>query len=64
MGLKTAESMETKLSELILKHPDRWRQAVQNPALRGWFVRQLVGRDAPMQDRLAALKIIESRATD
>ena len=53
---------ETKLTELIARYPNRWRQAVANPALRGWFVNKMTGRGAPMTDRAAASYVIDCRA--
>jgi len=50
---------ETKLTKLIARYPNRWRQAVTNPALRGWFVNKMTGRGAPMA---AASYAIDCRA--
>jgi len=58
----TSMDNETKLTELIARYPNRWRQAVTNPALRGWFVNKMTGRGAPMTDRAAASYAIECRA--
>jgi hypothetical protein len=53
---------ETKLTELIARYPNRWREAVANPALRGWFVHKMTGRGAPMTERAAASYVIDGRA--
>ena len=53
---------ETKLTELIAQYPNRWRQAVANPALRGWFVHKMTGRGALMTERAVASYAIDRRA--
>jgi len=59
----TSMDNEAKLTELIARYPNRWRQAsVTNPALRGWFVNKMTGRGAPMTDRAAASYAIDCRA--
>jgi hypothetical protein len=50
------------LADLIAKYPNRWSQAVGNPALRWWFVNKLVGSQASMVDRVAASTLIDRRA--
>jgi hypothetical protein len=53
---------ETKLTALIARYPNRWHQAVANPALRGWFVNKMTERGAPMTDRAVASYVIDRLA--
>ena len=55
---------EVKLTDLIAKYPNRWREAVGNPNLRGWFVHKMTGRGASMVDRVDAAKVIDRRANE
>jgi DNA-directed RNA polymerase specialized sigma24 family protein len=35
--MPTKEQIEAAIADLTKKYPGRWREAVTNPALRGWF---------------------------
>src|SRR5262245_15594464 len=46
--------MTKSLAVLINQYPNRWAQAVSNPALRRWFVNKMSKPDASMVERMLA----------
>jgi hypothetical protein len=59
------EQNESAVRELIARYPNRWRQAVANPELRGWFVAKAMKSGAespPMAERAAVSDAVDQFA--